>query len=182
MLRIALATLLILGLPVLAEDRGTIGLSASWRGLMPGVSRERNVVSLLGPGYFQDTIGDTGSRTYVSDTEKATLVFAFGIDHVISSIELRAGIHYPAEVKRAQRKRMQVTLYDQEWSGWEFALHLGSTKVDARDVLGFPTGSLTADEWVYTAYGSDSCEGPSMRLTFKNNLLAVIELLEPEYE
>ena len=174
--------LLAAALPAQSQVKGSVGLAASWQGLMPGVSREANVVALLGPGFFQDTIGDTGSRTYVSDRENATVVIAFGIDHIIDRIEITSGTHYPPTVTRSGRKRMQVAIRDPKWSGWQYALPLGSTKQAVLAVLGKPTGSLDSSEWLYTAYGSAACEGPSIRFTFAKASLNSIEFLAPEYE
>jgi hypothetical protein len=42
-----------------------LGEPASWYGIVPGVSKEPNVVALYGEGRFDDRGGDTGRRTYL---------------------------------------------------------------------------------------------------------------------
>jgi len=54
-------------------------------GLVPGSSREANVVAMYGKGQYDSEGGDTGARSY-SGQQGRLVHFVFGVDHVLDRI------------------------------------------------------------------------------------------------
>jgi hypothetical protein len=140
---------------------------ASWYGIVPGVSKEPNVVALYGPGYFRDTLGDTGSRTYIIRKGGGTLTFVFGVDKEVDSIHWEAST--PTDIPRAIRSKITIDAEPRRWLGWSAALAAGATIAKIKEWFGEPTSVSRDGEWTYSAFAS--CEAAALTLHFKDGVV-----------
>jgi hypothetical protein len=162
-----------------AATDGILGTWTSWYGIVPGISKEPNVIALYGAGWFRDTIGDTGSRTYVSADGRSTLIFVFGFDKVVDRIIWEVGVD-PA-ITSSRRAKIRITFEPRQWYGWSPALVAGVSKQQIVKWLGKPAEPVTSDQWSYLAYSED-CDGADLRLRFRSGLVVYAEFVAPPDE
>jgi hypothetical protein len=148
--------------------RGCRGLTSArgWYGIVPGISKEPNVIALYGPGFFRDTLGDTGSRTYIIRKGGGTLTFEFGFDKEVDSIHWEAGT--PTDIPRAIRSKITIAAEPKRWMGWSAALAAGATIAKIKEWFGEPT-SVNGGEWTYNAF--ENCEAGALTLRFKDGVV-----------
>jgi len=152
---------------------------ASWYGIVPGISKEPNVVALYGPGYFRDTLGDTGSRTYISRRNGSTLTFVFGFDKQVDSVIWEAGA--PTDIPKAIRSKITINLEPKHWLGWSAAHAAGATVSNIKEWFGEPTRVDGDGEWSYNAFDGE-CEAAELTLRFKNGVVTHAEFVAPATE
>jgi hypothetical protein len=152
---------------------------AAWYGIVPGVSKEPNVIALYGPGYFRDTLGDTGSRTYIIAKGGGTLTFVFGFDKEVDSIQWEAGTR--TDIPRAIRSKITINAEPKRWLGWSAALAAGATVAKIKEWFGEPTTVTSDGQWNYDAYEA-SCEAAYLTLRFKNGVVINAEYVAPAGE
>jgi len=156
---------------------GELGAPVSWYGIVPGISKEPNVIALYGPGRFQDTIGDTGSRTYVSTKDGSTLIFAFGFDKVVERIIWRSA---------AKRKDValgpKVAFAPRNWYGWSPALIGGAHRGQVLKWLEKPSQvDASTGQWTYVAFDG-GCEGAELTLSWSGDIVSSLEMVAPADE
>jgi hypothetical protein len=71
--------------PVRSAREVVMACPLTFDGLVPGSSRESNVVALYGKGSYDADGGDTGARTY-SGGRQRIVRFVFGVDYVLDRI------------------------------------------------------------------------------------------------
>jgi hypothetical protein len=152
---------------------------ASWYGIVPGVSKEPNVVALYGPGYFRDTIGDTGSRTYIVRKGGGTLTFVFGFDKEVDAIHWEASI--PTDIPRAIRSKITVDAKPKQWLGWSAAFAAGATVAKINEWFGEPTRITSDGDWAYDAFAT-ACDAAELTLRFKNGRVIKADYVAPAQE
>ena len=146
----------------------TLNQPASWYGIVPGVSKEPNVIALYGLGYFRDTLGDTGSRTYIIRNGGGTLTFVFGFDKEVDSIKWEAGTR--ADIPRAMRLRITIDAMPKRWLGWSPARAAGATIAKIKEWFGEPTRVTSEGAWNYDAFEA-SRDAAELTLHFKDGVV-----------
>jgi hypothetical protein len=152
---------------------------ADWYGIVPGISKEPNVIALYGPGFFRDTLGDTGSRTYIVQKGGGTLTFVFGFDKEVDAIHWEAST--PTDIPRAIRSKITIKATPKHWFGWSAALAAGATIAKIKEWFGEPTRVNSDGEWNYDAFEA-SCEAADLTLRFKDGVVVRADYVAPAEE
>ena len=74
-------------------------------GIVVGMSSERDVRRLFGPGLPAAREGHLGGRYYVDDGHRVTLHIETGVDRVIEKVEYGSGVRLPAGSRDARSVR-----------------------------------------------------------------------------
>ena len=141
--------------------KGSLCFPPSWAGIVPGITEDRDVITLYGKGLFSDQLGHSGGRYYTDPKKSATLIVELGVDWIVESVEIRTGLtppegSFPKDLVISRRFEP-----DTGFGKWR-QLHLGSTQNQVRSNLGEPSEINKLDDqtesWVYqTDYVSSEC-------------------------
>lgn len=107
-------------------------------GIAVGMSNERDVRRLYGPGLLAPDEGHLGGRYYVDASHRVTLHVETGVDRVIERVEYSAGLRLPkgAAGGKAIRQAEARWLHADEMVGPGH--RLGATRASVVDDLGQP--------------------------------------------
>ena len=138
----------------------TVCFPPTWGGIVPGITEDRDVVTLHGKGLFSAALGHGGGRYYSDAQRRMTMVVELGVDRVIESVSIESGQHGPIKGRTALPVSRRIDVG--EGFGGFRKLKLGSSEVEVRGNLGEPTEIRTNSEgvrmWVYqTDYTNTDC-------------------------
>lgn len=138
---------------VSAHAPATVCFPPAWDGLVPGISRDSHARRLYGDGFFSRSGGHGGTRYFLAGDESYTVAVELGVDEIVETVTLSAGIDLPKGVAAAQARSTLLppkpTIY---------RVHLGLAKERVRSLLGNPSPESTDDRWVYsTDYRHTDC-------------------------
>jgi len=74
----------------------------AWGGIFPGLTEDRDVVALYGPGLFVEDVGHGGGRYYTDPNRAATLEVVIGPDRTIEMVTVSRGLQPPSGVSADQ--------------------------------------------------------------------------------
>jgi hypothetical protein len=118
-------------------------------GIVVGMSNERDVRRLYGPGFFAPDEGHLGGRYYVDPSHRVTLHVETGVDRIIERVEFGSGVRLPkgAAGTKAIHQAEARWLHPDESVGPGY--RLGATRTELLQELGPPAADRrTATEEV----------------------------------
>ncbi len=127
-----------------------------YAGVIPGTSRDKHVVRLLGSGAHRPKESE-GVRYFIDPRAKMTMKVSTFTDGIVGEIALEQGVNpslSPSERARALAKHLEPA---EGFGNWH-ALQLGSTREQVEQNLGPPAETPSQDAWVYNA--ECTCELP----------------------
>ncbi|MFZ1687611.1 MAG: hypothetical protein WAU70_09330 [Flavobacteriales bacterium] len=121
-------------------------------GIVTGITLDRDVVALHGPGLFSDDLGHVGGRYYTDTTMSVTMIVSTGTDNYIEEVELRQGLAFPKDAPKDLKPFVSRRLWRHD-NGRLFRNGLGATREEIKTAYGAPTEAN--DERSYWSYASD---------------------------
>jgi outer membrane protein assembly factor BamE (lipoprotein component of BamABCDE complex) len=152
---------------------GTFCWKMHYAGVVLGLTKDAQIVRLLGSGAHRPREGHGSVRYYVDPQRKASLRIATFTDGIVGEVTLSEGLPYSLSATERGRTKSQYFSLSEGFGNWH-ALNLGSTKQDVLSNLGEPASREGADSWVYNAHCT--CELPEY-LTIQFNSERVVRVV-----
>ena len=138
--------------------RKTVCYPPHWGGIVPGITQEKDLLTLYGKGLYNPNLPHLGVRYYTDPRGKITVAVSIGVDQIIDSVTVTTGRHAPSGFSAEDPNFVSKRVDPKEGFAWGH-LHLGSTRDQVHLYLGDPASQdHKANTWTYyTDYKDTNC-------------------------
>ncbi len=158
---------------------GTICGPIAWDGIVPGVTKDGDLMTLFGPGLLDKTAGEGGARLYTDRGGTMTAWLVLRPDRVVAEIDLRRGFAPPAGAAPEARRWMTSPRIRPDIPVYGHDVRFGAEPPAILKVAGAPRRQAESDGgkveiWTYAGGGQPgACEpGPEVLFRFEDGRLA----------
>ena len=165
------------------KDRRRPEYPLNCAGIVAGISTDRDVVRMYGPGLFAPAEGHGGGRYYVDAKRSVTLHVETGVDSYIESVSYGKGVRLPAALRKEVVKAVSTSLAATEFSG--AGLRIGESALSILRQFGKPKSDHRAGRMRILRYESDYHQMPYVlvyesRWEFVDDRLTDVQLYNGE--
>lgn len=168
--------------PEPTAEKGKVCYPPNWQGIVTGISLDRDVVAMHGPGLFSEDLGHGGGRYYTDPQGLVTAIVSIGVDNVIESVVVLAGFQ-PPETQQSDSWPAMISKHIELAQGrvW-LDLRFGDDIATVQTRLGLPAKQdMTAEGTGFLSYDAADAWGEcfadaDVGLEFRDGGLFRIEL------
>jgi hypothetical protein len=170
--------------PAPPSFNGTVCFPPAWGGIVPGITVERDLITLYGDGLAREDVSGAVTRYYSDADRSVTVVVEVGTDGIVDSVTLISGVVVP-EGYDPDSAFISPRVDPAEGFGNYYKLRLGSTRADVKNNLGEPPSAKDMDAdpdvWIYgTDYISDCYGQATMTIRFQGDKVSSVEFYNGE--
>ena len=162
-----------------ADGRAQICHPPHFGGIVPGITLDRDVVTLYGEGFFSEELGHGGGRYYTDSARTVTLVVSIGVDNYIETVELVQGLSFPGYAPKDLSPYVSQRL-DPRDNG-ELRTGLGATREQVKKAHGEPSARYQeGNNWNYQTDASECTIDASVNFVFTGDRVTKVAFYNGE--